>query len=54
MKLGEIAQRLECKLEGDAGIDITGVAGIEEAAPGQLTFLAAIVPPWPQRARRPF
>jgi UDP-3-O-[3-hydroxymyristoyl] glucosamine N-acyltransferase len=40
MKLGEIAQRLECKLEGDAGIDITGVAGIEEAAPGQLTFLA--------------
>lgn len=40
MKLGEIAQRLECKLEGDAGLDITGVAGIEEAAPGQLTFLA--------------
>ena len=40
MKLGDIAQRLECKLEGDAGIEITGVAGIEEAAPGQLTFLA--------------
>lgn len=40
MRLGDIAQRLECKLEGDAGIDITGVAGIEEAAPGQLTFLA--------------
>jgi UDP-3-O-[3-hydroxymyristoyl] glucosamine N-acyltransferase len=40
MKLGDIAQRLECELEGDAGIEITGVAGIEEAAPGQLTFLA--------------
>src|SRR3984885_1916035 len=40
MKLGEIAERLACKLEGDAGIEITDVAGIEEAAPGQLTFLA--------------
>ena len=40
MRLGDIAQRLECKLEGDPGIEITGVAGIEEAAPGQLTFLA--------------
>ncbi|MFZ0908902.1 MAG: UDP-3-O-(3-hydroxymyristoyl)glucosamine N-acyltransferase [Candidatus Acidiferrales bacterium] len=40
MKLGEIAERLACKLEGDAGIEITGVAGIEEAEPGQLTFLA--------------
>ncbi len=40
MKLGEIADRLACKLEGDAGIEIEGVAGIEEAAPGQLTFLA--------------
>ncbi len=40
MKLGEIAQRLNCELEGDADILITGVAGIEEAAPGQLTFLA--------------
>lgn len=40
MKLGEIAARLECDLEGDAQIEITGVAGIEEAQPGQLTFLA--------------
>ena len=40
MKLGELAQRLNCELEGDANISITGVAGIEEAAPGQLTFLA--------------
>jgi UDP-3-O-[3-hydroxymyristoyl] glucosamine N-acyltransferase len=39
MKLGEIAQRLGCELEGDAQIEITGVAGIEEAQPQQLTFL---------------
>jgi UDP-3-O-[3-hydroxymyristoyl] glucosamine N-acyltransferase len=40
MKLGEIAGRLGCKLDGDPGIEITDVAGIEEAAAGQLTFLA--------------
>ncbi|HTV60506.1 MAG TPA: UDP-3-O-(3-hydroxymyristoyl)glucosamine N-acyltransferase [Verrucomicrobiae bacterium] len=39
MKLGEIAKRLGCEVEGDAGIEITGVAGIEEARPGELTFL---------------
>jgi len=40
MKLAEIAQRLSCELEGDAQIEIFGVAGIAEAQPGQLTFLA--------------
>ncbi|MFZ0214271.1 MAG: UDP-3-O-(3-hydroxymyristoyl)glucosamine N-acyltransferase [Candidatus Acidiferrales bacterium] len=40
MKLGEIAARLKCQLEGDAQIEITGVGGIEDALPGQLTFLA--------------
>lgn len=40
MKLKEIATRLECKLEGDAELEITGVAGIEDAQPGQLTFLS--------------
>lgn len=39
MKLGEIAIRLGCDVEGDAGIEITGVAGIEEARAGELTFL---------------
>ena len=39
MKLGRIAELLGCKLEGDAQIEITGVAGIEEAGPGELTFL---------------
>jgi UDP-3-O-[3-hydroxymyristoyl] glucosamine N-acyltransferase len=40
MKLGEIAQKLGCRLEGNAEVDITGVAGIDHACPGQLTFLA--------------
>jgi UDP-3-O-[3-hydroxymyristoyl] glucosamine N-acyltransferase len=40
MRLGEIADRLQCELEGDPEIEITGVSGIEEARPGQLTFLA--------------
>jgi UDP-3-O-[3-hydroxymyristoyl] glucosamine N-acyltransferase len=39
MKLGEIAEKLGCNLEGDPGVEITGVAGIEEAGAGQLTFL---------------
>jgi len=40
MKLGEIARKLGCELVGDPEIDITGVAGMEHAAPGELTFLA--------------
>ena len=40
MKLGEIAEKLGCKFEGEANIEITGVAGIEEARSGELTFLA--------------
>ncbi|MFZ0433404.1 MAG: LpxD N-terminal domain-containing protein, partial [Candidatus Acidiferrales bacterium] len=39
MKLGEIAQRLGCDAEGDLQLEITGVAGIEEAREGELTFL---------------
>ncbi len=39
MRLGEIAKRLGCEVEGDAQIEIRGVAGIEEAQPGELTFL---------------
>jgi UDP-3-O-[3-hydroxymyristoyl] glucosamine N-acyltransferase len=39
MKLGEIAAKLGCQLEGDGNVEITGVAGIEEAQPGHLTFL---------------
>jgi UDP-3-O-[3-hydroxymyristoyl] glucosamine N-acyltransferase len=40
MKLGEIARKLACTLEGDAQLEITGVAGIEDAKAGDLTFLA--------------
>jgi UDP-3-O-[3-hydroxymyristoyl] glucosamine N-acyltransferase len=39
MKLGEIATKLGCQLEGDASVDISGVAGIEDAKAGDLTFL---------------
>ena len=38
MKLGEIAKQLGCEVDGDASLEITGVAGIEEAEPGELTF----------------
>jgi UDP-3-O-[3-hydroxymyristoyl] glucosamine N-acyltransferase len=40
MKLSEIARRLGCQLDGDGEIEITGVAGIEKAQAGELTFLA--------------
>ena len=40
MKLRDIAARLNCELAGDGDIDITGVAGMEHAAGGDLTFLA--------------
>lgn len=40
MKLGEIAEKLGCRLEGDPGIEITGVAGMEKAGPSEITFLA--------------
>ncbi len=39
MKLLALAEKLGCEVEGDANIEITGVAGIEEAQPGELTFL---------------
>jgi len=40
MKLGQIAQKLGCRLEGSPETEIHGVAGIENAEPGQITFLA--------------
>jgi UDP-3-O-[3-hydroxymyristoyl] glucosamine N-acyltransferase len=39
MKLSEIAAKLNCVLDGDANLEITGVAGIDEAGPGDLTFI---------------
>jgi UDP-3-O-[3-hydroxymyristoyl] glucosamine N-acyltransferase len=40
MKLRELADRLACRLEGDGELEIHGVAGMEHAIPGHLTFLA--------------
>jgi len=40
MKLAELAEKLGCRLEGDPAADIDGVAGMDRAAPGQVTFLA--------------
>jgi UDP-3-O-[3-hydroxymyristoyl] glucosamine N-acyltransferase len=40
MKLGELAARLGCMLEGDAQIEIRGVAGIADARAGEITFLS--------------
>ena len=40
MKLSEVAQKLGCRLEGPSDLEIHGVAGIERAEAGQITFLA--------------
>jgi len=41
MKLAQIAAALNARLEnGSPDIEITGVAGIKDAGPGQLTFVA--------------
>lgn len=39
MRLSELAERLGCEHRGD-DVEITGVAGMEHAAAGQITFLA--------------
>src|SRR5579884_4356210 len=40
MKLCDIAGQLGCRLAGDGELEIAGVAGMEHAGPGHLTFLA--------------
>jgi UDP-3-O-[3-hydroxymyristoyl] glucosamine N-acyltransferase len=40
MKLAEIAARLEVRLLGDGELEIKGLQGIEEAQPGELTFVS--------------
>jgi len=40
MKLAEIANRLRCELRGNGNIEIQGVNGIDDAGPGELTFVA--------------
>ena len=38
MTLGEIAEHLGCRLEGEGSVEIHGVAALEDAGPGQVTF----------------
>jgi UDP-3-O-[3-hydroxymyristoyl] glucosamine N-acyltransferase len=40
MKLAQLAERLGCELHGDGTIEITGLRTLEDAGPGDLTFLA--------------
>jgi UDP-3-O-[3-hydroxymyristoyl] glucosamine N-acyltransferase len=40
VKLRELAERLGCRLEGDAEVEITRVATLQDAEPGDITFLA--------------
>jgi UDP-3-O-[3-hydroxymyristoyl] glucosamine N-acyltransferase len=40
MKLGELATRLGAELRGNADLEVTGVKGIEEAGPTEVTFVA--------------
>ena len=40
MKLGELAARLGCRLEGNENCEIHDVAGIEDAKAGEVTFLS--------------
>jgi UDP-3-O-[3-hydroxymyristoyl] glucosamine N-acyltransferase len=40
MQLAELARLLNAQLHGNGDTEVTGVAGIEEAGPGQVTFVA--------------
>jgi UDP-3-O-[3-hydroxymyristoyl] glucosamine N-acyltransferase len=40
MKLGELARQLGAELRGDAEVEVTGVRGIEDAGPSEITFVA--------------
>jgi len=40
MRLGDLAEQLGAELRGDADLEVTGVKGIEEAGPTEVTFVA--------------
>ena len=40
MKLGELASRLGAELRGNPDLEVTGVKGIEDAGPAEVTFVA--------------
>jgi UDP-3-O-[3-hydroxymyristoyl] glucosamine N-acyltransferase len=41
VKLSELAERLACRLEGDGGIEIVRATGLQDAGPGDVTFVAS-------------
>lgn len=40
LRLDELSRRLGCRLEGDGALTVTRVAAIDDAAPGDITFLS--------------
>src|SRR5438552_18606639 len=40
MKLTDLAERLNCRLEGSGDVEISGINSLERAGPTQLSFLA--------------
>ena len=42
MKLGELATKLGAELRGNPDLEITGVKGLEEAGPTEITFVANV------------
>jgi UDP-3-O-[3-hydroxymyristoyl] glucosamine N-acyltransferase len=40
VKLRDLAERLQCRLEGDGDVEILRLVSIEKARPGDLTFIA--------------
>jgi UDP-3-O-[3-hydroxymyristoyl] glucosamine N-acyltransferase len=40
VKLSDLAVALDCALEGDGGVEILRVSGIQDAGPGDVTFVA--------------
>ncbi len=41
MRLADLAERLGCRLEGDGALEVAGVAALDDAGPGDVTFLAS-------------
>lgn len=40
MRLADLAERLGCRLEGDGALEVARVAALDDAGPGDVTFLA--------------
>src|SRR2546423_7581294 len=40
MKLSELAEKTGARVEGDANIEIESAVGLDQAGPGQITFLS--------------